>query len=154
MARHNEVRYISFYTDGSAARKMDLYKPAAKTTLPKAKKKKRITLYVDPVAILGIMTAAVMLIIMTVSVFLLKDAQQEALLMERQVAELQAENKALQAEYEDGYDLVEVERTALALGMIPKEQVEHVTLYVQPAPQQQTVGPLAQIWSFLVGLFA
>ena len=74
--------------------------------------------------------------------------------MEQQVAELRAENAALQAEYESGYDLADVERTALALGMVPKEQVEHVTLYVAPAPQQETIGPLAQFWSFLIGLFA
>ena len=153
MARQTD-RYIRFYTDGSAARKMETSKPAAKPKLPKAKKKKKIVLYVDPIAILGIMTAAVILVVMTVSMVMLHNAQNEALAMEQRVVELQAENDALQAEYESGYDLAEVEKTALALGMVPKEQVEHVTLYVQAPAEDQTVGAWGQIWAFLTGLFA
>lgn len=154
MARQSNARYISFYTDGSAARKIEVSKPAVKSTLPKKKRRKKIVLYVDPIAILGIMTAVVMTIIMTVSLFMLRDAQAKAVAMEQQAMQLRAENLELQAEYEAGYNLEQVEQTALALGMVPKDQVEHVTLYVQPTPTQKTVSPLAQLWSFLSGLFA
>lgn len=153
MARQ-DVRYIRFYTDGSTARKVETSRPAVKKQLPKQKKRKKIVLYVDPIAIFGIMTAVVMLVIMTVSMVMLHNAENRAVAMEQRVVELQAEHDALVEEYEAGYDLAQVEKTALALGMVPKEQVEHVTLYVGAAPQEQPVTLWNQILSFLSGLFA
>ena len=52
--------------------------------------------------------------------------QQEQL--ENHVESLIERNEALWQEYESGYDLEEVEKTALALGMVPAQQVEHVYL--------------------------
>ena len=155
MARQTDVRYIRFYTDGSAARKVDIVKPAPRTTLPqRSKKQKKIVLFVDPVAILGIVTAVVMVIIMTASLFMLNAAEDRATAMEHRVEVMQQENEALQAEYEASYDIEQVEQTALALGMVPKDQVEHIQLYVDVPVNSETPGTWDQIWSFLTGLFA
>lgn len=159
MVRHPEVQYIRFYTDGSAARKVEVANPVRKTkTVPKTRKKKKIVLYVDPLAILGILTAVVMVIVMLCSMAKLEEAEAETAAMEQYVAQLREENAMLQDEYEAGYDIQEVERTALALGMIPMEQAQHVTLEKPstPAVQLETRETDAWDWiyTFLAGLFA
>ena len=153
MARYPTVQYVSLYTDGSAARKLELNVPVRNKTCAKVKKNKRITVYVDPVAILGIVTAVVMLAVMAVSVFQLWDAQQEAAVMSSYVQELRAENKALRTEFEAGYDVEQISHTAQALGMVTKDQVRHVTLQVQPQQTVQPVSLWARICAFLSGLF-
>ena len=154
MAQQTEVRYVRFYTDGSTARKLDVMRPAAKTTLPKKRKQKKILLAVDPVAILGTLAAIAMLIIMLVSLFLYVEERNKAEIMEQRVAEMRVENEKLQAEYEAGYDIDTVEKTALALGMVPEEQVTHVKLEVkQPAPEKEP-SAWAQFVAMLSGLFA
>lgn len=154
MARYPSVQYVSLYTDGSAARQLHLNVPVRQPRAKaKAKNNKRITVYVDPVAFLGIVTAVVMLAVMAVSFFRLQSVQQEAAAMNAYVQELRAENKALRTEFEEGFSVEEIGRTAEALGMIPKSEAKHVTLHVQ----QDTVQPVG-VWTrfcaFLSGLFA
>lgn len=154
MARQPDVRYIRLYTDGSAARKMEVAAPVKTAKRNRPRKQKRILVFVDPVAILGILTAVVMLIVMFTSMHMLKQARYETAQMEQYVASLQEENKLLQEEFEAGYDLETVEQTALALGMVPADQVEHI--YISVEVPQETVQPDAwdQIYTFLAGLFA
>lgn len=154
MARQTDVRYVRFYTDGSVARKMDIVRPAAKTTLPKKRKQKKIVLHVDPVAILGTLAAVMMLVIMMVSLFMYVEERNKAEAMELRVAQMQAENEKLQAEFDAGYDIETVEKTALALGMVPEEQVTHVKLEVkQPTPEKEP-SAWTQFVAMLAGLFA
>ena len=73
--------------------------------------------------------------------------------MSSYVQELRAENKALRAEFEAGFNLEEVNHTAQALGMVSKDQVRHVNLQVQQEAQQP-VGAWERMVMFLTGLFA
>ena len=132
MARYPTVQYVSLYTEGSAARKLNLNIPVRKKPCAKVKKNKRVTVYVDPVAFLGIVTAVVMLVVMAVSFIQLRGVQQETAAMSSYVQRLRAENKALRAEFEEGYDIETISHTAQALGMVTKDQVRHVALQVEP----------------------
>ena len=155
MARQPDVRYIRLYTDGSAARKMELSAPATKArNHHRPKKQKKILVFIDPVAILGIMTAVVMLIVMFAGMNMLKNARNEAKQMEQYVVSLQEENRNLQAEYKAGYDLDTVEQTALALGMVPADQVEHISIHVEVPEETPQPDTWDQIYTFLTGLFA
>jgi len=155
MANRPDIQYIQFYTDGSAARKLAPERSATKTTLPRPRRKKRKVVYVDPVAILGIVVAVCMLIAMAVGVVEFRNTQQEAARMERYLEQLKQENEQLSLQYSQGYDLETVERTALALGMVPAEQVAHIQL---PATVQEPEAPPLSVWerigTFLAGLFA
>ena len=154
MARFPSVQYVSLYTDGSAARQLNLNVPVRQPhAKAKVKKNKRITVYVDPVAFLGIVTAVVMLAVMAVSFFQLRSVQQEAAAMNTYVQELRAENKALRTEFEEGFSVEEIGRTAEALGMIPKSEAKHVTLNLQQETAQPA-GVWARFCTFLSGLFA
>ena len=154
MARQFDVQYISAYTDGSAARKLELPKPRKSTRKrPTARRSRKIVLYVDPMAILGILVAGVMMIALTVGVCKLVNARQEMLAMDSYVQTLREENAALQQEYDAGYDLENVRQTALALGMVPAEQAQHMQVQVQ-VPQPKEPSGWEQLRTFLAGLFA
>ena len=120
--------------------------------MPKKRKVHRI--YVDPVATLGILVAVSMLIMMAVGVSQLRSEQTETAAMVEYVQQLQGENVALQAQYDEECDLEMVEKTALALGMIPRQDAPHVSIEIPMPQQQETVSLWQRIGTFLTGLFA
>ncbi len=154
MARKPDVQYIRFYTDGSAARKVAPVAPLKTIKLPKVKKQKKLLLYIDPVAIAGIAMAVIMLTLMAVGVMQLKTARQEMQTMAAYVSTLQEENASLQATFSEGYDLDQIEKTALALGLVPKEQVRHVTVSVPELIVEEEPDAWERFYIFLTGLFA
>lgn len=157
MTQRASVQYVRFYTHGTAARKLEYAVPEKKqmTALPKPKKVKRRKIYVDPVAILGVVVAVCMLIVMTVGIKQLQQAQHDAVVMELYVEQLTQENEILTAEYAGSYDIEMVEQTARSLGMVPRENVPHSTIEVTPAieiVEEPTVWE--NIGTLLTNLFA
>ena len=125
MAQKLDIMYVNFYTDGSAARKVA---PAFPVTQPKPKtqvkrKTKRITIFIDPVAVCSLVVAAVMLIMMVVGLNQLQTANDQAQRMEDYVSSLTQKNQELKDSYYSDMDLEQIRQTALALGMVPKDQV-------------------------------
>lgn len=156
MAQHVDVQYIRYYTQGSAARSI---LPAAKPQtgkLPNIKKKKIQRIYIDPVATLGAVVAICMLVMMVVGIGQLRAEQQKTADMISYVEQLQAKNTALLAQYEEECDLEAVEKTALALGMIPQPQAAHTSIHVElsTAENHMPVTLWQRIGTFLTGLFA
>ena len=157
MAQRVDVQYIRFYTQGNTAKRIA---PALTDSitgqLPQVKKRKLQRIYIDPVALLGITVATVMLIMMAVGVTRLLAEQDKTAAMQAYVEQLQAENESLQAKYDAGYDLETVEKTALALGMIPWEAAQRVPIEVESSRQQtvEQVSLWQRIGTFLTGLFA
>ncbi|MBO5837788.1 MAG: hypothetical protein J6Q92_07875 [Oscillospiraceae bacterium] len=154
MAKHPSVQYVQFYTAGSAACKVATVEQMPTAKLPRVKKRKHITLYIDPVATAGIVMATVMLVLMLVGVFQLRQAKQEVAMLESQVQTLWQEQRQLYATYEESYDIADVEKTALALGMVPKDQVKQITMKVPPVESEKDPNTWEKIYTFLTGLFA
>lgn len=155
MARTADIQYIRFSVDGNAARKMNTEPaPFQQAVFSKVYKQKRKCIYVDPVATFGIIVAISMLIMMAVGLMQLRAEQENLSRMQAYVQQLQEENEVLEQSYLESYDRAEVERTALALGMIPKEQAKTVSLSVTVPQQPQTVSLWDRIGTFLTGLFA
>lgn len=151
MARKPDVQYIRFYTDGSAARALDLRKPANRTTLPKVRKNRVTVIRLDPLAMAGILVSAVMLVLMAVSCFRLIDLQQQTDRMDVYVDTLKEENARLEDTYRAGYDLKDVEEKALALGLIPEEEAQRITVSV--TVPEETESENSDGWSLLVDVF-
>ena len=155
MAQKLDIQYVQFYTDGSAAKKVAPLAPLKTIKLPKIKKHKRIVLHIDPIALSAIAMSAVMLILMAVGAARLYTARQELAQMNNYVQTLQQEQISLNATMSEGYDLAEIERTALALGMVPKEQVQHISIAL---PSEEVVpenpGTWERFYTFLTSLFA
>ena len=154
MARQPDIQYIRYYTDGSAARKVAPLAPLKTLKLPKIRLKKRITLHIDPLAIAGIFMAVVMSVLMIVGIVKLENASQELQTMASYVQTLDQENVQLRQTFREGYDLEEVKTTALALGLVPKEQVQHITLRVPPEQAVEEPTSWERFCTFLTGLFA
>ena len=118
MTQRTDIRYIQYYTDGSAARKIAPVAPLKTIKLPKVKKQKRITVHLDPVAVLSIGMAIVMTVLIAVGMVQLNNARNEMQTMSTYVDTLRQENAQLQQSFSDGYDLGQIEQTALALGLV------------------------------------
>ena len=136
MARQPDIQYVRYYTSGSAARKIELQpekKKKKNVTLPqrpRIQRQKRTVIPVDPISVLAVLVAGFMLIAMVAGMLRLGAVNAEVETMDGYVAQLQQENAALRQEYESGYDLKDVEQKALEMGLVPIEQVEHVTIEV------------------------
>ena len=156
MAQKHDILYVNFYTDGSAARKMAPAFPAAQSRKSAgAKRKKKTVLFVDPVAVGSLIVAAVLLVMMVVGLTQLQTAQAEAVTMESYLQRLTAENERLTQEFDSQVDLEVVEKTALAMGMVPMDQVKSVNIQVQEIrieEPRQTFWD--QMYAILTNLFA
>ena len=156
MARKNEILYVNFYTDGSAARKIAPAFPAAKPQKKvAAKRQEKLLVHVDPVAVCSLVVAVVMLVMMSVGLTSLQNARAEMLAMESYVQQLKAENAQLNEEFSRQVDLDEVEKTALALGMVPSEQAQTTPITVSIAHEPVVEETFwMQVTAFLTNLFA
>ena len=157
MVRKPDIQYVTqFYSYGSEAKVLEL-KPAEKKikfTLPKVFPENKVFVRVDPVAWAGIAIAIVMVIFMAVSVSGYLDACAEYEVMTDYVISLQNTNVEKHQEYVKLYDLADIEEKALALGMIPMEEAEVITIHpVYPEPEAEAPWWEDVSW-FLKGLFA
>jgi cell division protein FtsL len=133
MARQPDIQYVRYYTSGSAARKIEPQPEKKKKNpvapqRPRVRREKKTVIHLDPISVLAVMVAGIMLITMAVGMLRLGAVNAEVKAMDDYVAQLQQENTALRQEYEAGYDLKDVEQKALEMGLVPIEQVEHVTV--------------------------
>ena len=156
MASKPEIQYIQFYIDGSAAKQLDPVTP--EKSQPKPAKKSRPHLkriYIDPVAIIGIVVSAMLLITMTVGVFRLKQANEQQRAMQLCVAQLRLENRDLQEDYTNTINLDKVHQQAMALGMVPASEAKVNTILLSaPQAEEAPVTLWQQVSTFLASLFA
>ena len=137
MARKPDIQYVRYYTDGSAARQLEVHAPQKnKTTYTRTRKQQGYVIYVDPLAVCGILLAVVMLISMLVGSLQLVMARQQLSDTQAYVTTLHQVNQRLQKTYDESYDLAEVEKSALAIGMIPVSQTQTISIEVE---QEQIV---------------
>ncbi len=157
MSQKPKIQYVGqFYIHGSEARQLELQekKKQAKSKLPLERLRKIEVVYLDPVAIFGIVTALVMLTVMILGVLQIRDDWKEYRVMSNYVSRLNSENAELRADYRSQYDLEDIRIKAQALGMVPKSELEVRTVYVtipQPEPEMTWLDELQ--W-FLSGLLA
>ena len=157
MSQKPKIQYVGqFYIHGSEARQLELQekKKQAKSNLPLERLRKIEVVYLDPVAIFGIVTALVMLTVMILGVLQIRDDWKEYRVVSNYVSRLNSANAELQADYRSQYDLEDIRIKAQALGMVPKSDLEVRTVYVtipQPEPEMTWLEELQ--W-FLSGLFA
>ena len=131
-----KAQYVQYYTAGSTARKIA---PAIPLTtpgvLPRTKTQQKIKIYLDPVALLGTVVAVAMLISMLVGLSALKAEQAKTDTMISYVESLRVENENLRTEYAQKCNLEEIEEAALALGMVPKEEVSNTVIQLEQPEQ-------------------
>lgn len=139
MARKEKIQYINtYYAAGSAARKLER-QPERKQAEPirhAAAPAEKITVYVDPVAVVGTVVALALLVCMVIGVVQMNGLNAQIQAAESYIAELESQQEKLEAEYKASYDPEEIRIQAEALGMVDSSQVRHITVAVpQPLPQ-------------------
>ena len=159
MGKKHDILYVNFYTGGSAAHKIELAPPQPTrqepVAAPKPRPKKRTVVYVDPLAIASIVVSVVLLVMMVVGMIALNDAHAREAQMAAYVQNLREQNAVLQAEFDANYDPEAIEKAALALGMVPVDQVEHRTIRVEPMVEEPAELTLwEQVQAFFEGLLA
>lgn len=155
MARQPDIQYVRFYTDGSAARKIELQPEKKKNNVPvpqrpRVRRQQKTVVHVDPISMFAVLVAGVMLIAMAVGMLQLGAINAENARMESYVEELRTENAQLRAEYEAGYDLKDVEQKALEMGLVPVDEVEKVIIEV---PEDVT-EPEPTLWENVGAFFS
>lgn len=158
MARQPDIQYVRFYTDGSAARKLELQPEKKKTRAPlpqrpRVRREKKTVVAVDPISLLATLVAGIMLIAMAVGMLQLGSINAENQKMEAYVSELRTENAQLRAEYEAGYDLNDVEQKALEMGLVPIDQVEKVVIEVPETVEEPEPTFWESVGAFFSELF-
>lgn len=156
MVKKPEIQYIDkFYVYGSEAKVLELKpKRKIKTILPLSAPDKTIRIPVDPVAIGGIVVAVALLVALLIGcVQYVQVYRQYRTMMDHVVAE-QNMNVELRENYRSRIDLVEIRDKALALGMVPVENAQVITIRAE-LPQRE---PEPTLWEDFVwlckGLFA
>ena len=156
MAKKPEIRYVGqFYVYGSEAQAVAPKKrPQFQLPKPKLELQKIEKIYVDPVALIGLAVAVVMLVCMVVGACQIRSSWQEYKQMSHYLSELQRENARLEHTYHISYDMEEVEAKALAMGLVPMEQIPTMSVRVRmPVPEVEETAWDEFVW-FVKGLFA
>ena len=155
MAMQPEIRYINAYVSGTAAPQPEK-RPQKKTAtqLPKIKRQPKYLVPVDVVAMGGILAAVVLAVMLVVGLVQMNQAQEQANMYREYAMTLQEQNAQLQDTYLSSYDLDEIRDIALAMGMVPAEEVPHLQMQVTEPQVEQQPTAWESFWAFLVGMFA
>ena len=157
MNQKPKIQYVGqFYVHGSEARKLQLQeeKRQAKTKLPLARIKAIEKIYVDPVALVGIAVAVMMLFTMVLGAIQLKRDWDQYEQVAAYVSELKKENARMNHLYRSSYDLEDIKTKAVSMGMVPKSELQTMAVTVTiPAPEVEPTR-MEEIKFFLEGLFA
>lgn len=157
MNQKPKIQYVGqFYIHGSEARQLQLQeeKRQAKTKLPLARIQQIEKVYVDPVALAGIAVAVVMLVTMVLGAIQIKRDWDQYEQVSAYVSELKKENARKNHAYRLSYDLKDIESKALAMGLVPKSELQTATVVVTIPEPEPEMTRLDEIRFFLEGLFA
>ena len=141
MARKAEIQYVDqFYLFGSEAPKPAPAPQKEKFKVPEHYWEKFQKISVDPVALGGLIAAAVMLCLLVAGSLHLMDTRTEYDQMKAQLSELKRENAQLSHTYHTRYDLADIQEQAEDQGMIPKEEADGFTVFfsIPEPPKERT----------------
>lgn len=157
MAQKPKIQYVGqFYVHGSEARALQLEeeRKKAKARRPLARLQQVELIYVDPVAVVSIVVSFIMLATMITGALALKSDWAEYDQMATYVSFLNKQNARLEKEYREGYDLADIESKALALGLVPADQLKTRTVAVTVPVEEPEPSRVDQIRNYFEDMFA
>ena len=157
MAQKPEIQYVDqFYVYGSEAKKLAIRQQTVKSRAAEFQphKDQVRTICIDPVALVGLVVAVVMVVALAMGAMQIKATWETYDAVSAYLLEVKMENTNLEHDYRTSYDLAEVEATALAIGMIPATEAKTIVVDVTvPEPQPEPTFWDDVRW-FVKGLFA
>ena len=163
MARKADIQYVHHsYTAGTAAKKVaqkaeakeHKKKPIPLFEPPVLEPDQKIHIAVDPLSLSATVVAVILVVMMVVSLFQYSAAHQRNVALQEYAYILSDENIRLEEKYQAGFDLEEIQVQAQALGMIPVEEAQTITVSGSiPVPEAEPTL-WARLGLFMSGLFA
>lgn len=151
MTQKPKIQYVGqFYVHGSEAQvPAHPQRKKTKTQLPQSRVDRTAKIYIDPVAILSIGVAVLMLVVMVLGALQIRDDWAQYDRMHDRVSQLRQENALLHFRYRNTYHLDEVRTKAENMGLIPKDSVKTQTFRLTlPEPEAETT-----LWDDIVWFF-
>lgn len=134
-----KIQYVGqFYVYGSEAEQVAVEAPKkkAKTRLPKIRLDHFRKLYIDPVALGGLLVAAVILTVLVIGMNELNESWQEHNRMAQYLTELKRTNATLSHTYHTSYDAESVREAARGMGYVEAGDAEYMLISVR-VPKEQ-----------------
>lgn len=155
MAQKTEIQYVrQFYVFGSEAPQPKTQPKKPRPKLPSLHLERLQKVYIDPVAVCGVLMATVMLVLLIVGAYRLRDTRAAYDQMKNQLVDIKRENAKLNHVYHTSYDLEEIRESAQKLGMVDGEKAERFTVFFDmPKEEKKSTAWDDFVW-FLSGLFS
>ena len=155
MAQKAEIQYVrEFYVFGSEAPQPKPKTEKAKPKRPKVHLERLQTIYIDPLAVCGMVMAVVMLTLLVVGAFHLRDTRAEYDRVKTQLTEIKRKNATLEHTYHTSYDLEEIRQQAEKMGMVDAEEADRFTaIFTVPKEEKKPTAWDDFVW-LLSGLFS
>lgn len=159
MAAKPEIQYVGqFYVYGSEAKKLEPKhrerRKAAPQLQPQEQAEQARVISVDPVALIGLVVAVVMLVSLVFSAVQIGDTWVEYEHISQYMSRLKQINAELEHTFITNYNIEEVEAAALALGMIPATEAKTLLIPVSIPQPEPEPGLWEELCWFMEGLFA
>ncbi|MCD7859913.1 MAG: hypothetical protein LUH51_07095 [Firmicutes bacterium] len=153
MGQQPRVQYINSMVSGNLA-----YQPereqSKRTRLPRQRRAVTYVFPVDVAAIAAILICIALLAGMLSGLGALQSAWAELWTLEDYTESLREENARLREEYASGYDPEEIQEIAEAMGYIPIEQAQHITITLSRPEPEPELSAWEQFCEFVAELFA
>lgn len=155
MVQKPKIQYVGqFYVYGSEARQLALAEEKKKAKAKGHNPQQVQITYVDPVAMVSIAVAVLLLAVMvlgTVQIYQDWEAYEQ---MDTYVSYLNKTNAKLESKYRAGYDLEDIRIKALAMGMVPQEELESRAVTVTVPEKAPEISRIQTLKETLENLFA
>lgn len=153
MAQKTEIQYVGqFYVYGSEAQKVAEAPKKKLPKLPTIHLERFQMIYIDPVALVGLVAAVAMLALLIVGSFHMRDTRAEYERMANYLSDIKRHNAVLSHTYHTSYDLDDIRTAAKKIGMVEVENAECFTVFFSvPKPEEEPGVFDEAIW-FLRGL--
>lgn len=130
MAQKTEIQYVGqFYVYGSEAPKQEPKPKKPRVKLPELHLERLQKVYIDPIALCGVVIALVMLGLLITGAYHLRDTRAAYDEIKTQLSDLKRENAQLSHTYHTSYDLEDIRNRADRIGMVEADEAECFTVF-------------------------
>lgn len=151
-----KIQYVrEFYNYGTEAKKLDFRSlRLPKSGLPLERLSTAETITLDPVAMVAIVAAIVLLIVIAAGITQIQDDWTEYDATAAYLSHLRAENAELALAYQESFELEEIANKAQGLGLVSLEEVKTMTVLVTVAEPEPEPSWFDNVKTFWQGLWA
>lgn len=155
MAQKTKIQYVGqFYVYGSEAPQPQSQPKKTRSKRPELHLERFQKVYIDPVALCGVLIAIVMLSVLIAGAYHLRDTRAAYDQMKTQLSDLKRENARLSHTYRTSYDLEDIREQAKKIGMVDAEEADRFTVFFSVPKEEKNPTAWDEFVWLLSGLFS